>query len=134
MPKALYLLYAVLRILFQVLQLCFVFLSEHYDYILVQNPPCIPVLFVLALLKTLRLSRSEIIIDWHNYGYSILRVNRVNKLLVALAKVYEIVFAKCGDHHLCVSRAMQVDLVNKFKIKKSTPQVLYDKATKKFRE
>jgi beta-1,4-mannosyltransferase len=106
MPKALYLLYAVLRIIFQVLQLSYVFLSEHYDYILVQNPPCVPILFVLYMLKVLGLNKSEIIIDWHNYGYSILRVNHVNKLLVALGKVYEMFFARCGDHHLCVSRAM----------------------------
>jgi beta-1,4-mannosyltransferase len=98
-----------------------------------QNPPCVPLLFVVALLKTLRLNRSELIIDWHNYGYSILRVNRVNKGLVFLAKLYELYLAKWGDHHLCVSHAMQVDLINKFGIKK-TPHVLYDKATKKFRQ
>lgn len=79
------------------------------------------------------MSKSQIIIDWHNYGYSILRVNRVNKWLVALAKVYEMLFAKCGDHHLCVSRAMQVDLQYKFGIKKTVPHVLYDKATRKFK-
>jgi len=109
-------------------------LSEHYDYILVQNPPCVPVLMVLYILKLLRLNKAEIIIDWHNYGYSIMRVNRVNKLLVAAAKVYEMVCARCGDHHLCVSRAMQIDLVNKFKIKGSGPHVLYDKATSKFKK
>ena len=132
MPKFLYLLYAVLRIVFQCVQLAYVFLSESYDYILVQNPPCVPVLFVLYFLKLIRVLRSEIIIDWHNYGYSILRVNHVNKLLVAAAKVYEMFFSRCGNHHLCVSRAMQVDLVNKFKLK-SRPHVLYDKATNKFK-
>jgi beta-1,4-mannosyltransferase len=92
----------------------------------------VPILFVLAFLKVTRLSKSQIIIDWHNYGYSILRVNHVNKWLVALAKIYEMVFSKCGDHHLCVSRAMQIDLQYKFGIKK-VPHVLYDKATRKFR-
>ena len=87
---------------------------------------------MLAFLKITRLSKSEIIIDWHNYGYSILRVNHVNKWLVALAKIYEMVFSKCGDHHLCVSRAMQIDLQHKFGIKK-VPHVLYDKATRKFK-
>ncbi len=132
MPKQLYLLYAILRIIFQVIQLIYVFLSEHYDYILVQNPPCVPILFVLSLLKATRLSKSEIIIDWHNYGYSILRVNHVNKFLVALAKLYELLFSKCADYHLCVSRAMQTDLQYKFGVK-PLPHVLYDKATRKFR-
>ena len=109
-------------------------LSEHYDYVLMQNPPCVPLLFVLAMLKTCRLSRSQIIIDWHNYGYSILRVNRVNKALVFIAKLYEMKLAKWGDHHLCVSKAMQIDLINKFGIDRDhTPHVLYDKATQKFR-
>lgn len=57
----------------------------------------------------------------------------MNKWLVAFAKIYEMVFSKCGDHHLCVSRAMQVDLQHKFGIKKSVPHVLYDKATRKFK-
>lgn len=135
LPKVLYLLYALLRILFQVLQLCYVFLSESYDYILVQNPPCVPLLFVLALLKTLRLNRSTLIIDWHNYGYSIMRVNRVSKVLVFIGKVYEMFFGRFGDVHLCVSRAMQIDLVNKMRVNRNgshAPYVLYDKATNKF--
>ena len=61
-------------------------------------------MLVLVLLKKTRLSRSELIIDWHNYGYSILRVNGVNKLLVAAGKIYEGYLGKIGgDHHLCVS-------------------------------
>jgi beta-1,4-mannosyltransferase len=114
MPKVLYLLYAILRIIYQVLQLSFIFLSEHYDYILMQNPPCVPVLLVLVTLKALRLNRSKIIIDWHNYGYSIMRVNLVNKALVFLAKLYEMKLARFADYNLCVSQAMQVDLINKF--------------------
>jgi len=63
-----------------------------------QNPPCIPVLGVLAFLKLTRLNRQQVIIDWHNYGYSILRVNRVNKALVFCAKVYEMVLGRlAGD-------------------------------------
>lgn len=95
---------------------------------------------MLVLLKALRLSRSELIIDWHNYGYSILRVNRVNKASVFLAKIYEGRLARWADHHLCVSKAMQADLVNKFGIggplttAKSPPHVLYDKATSKFKQ
>ena len=61
---------------------------------------------VLVILKATRLSRSKIIIDWHNYGSSIRRVNKVNKALVFLAKIYEMRLGKWGDYHLCVSRAM----------------------------
>lgn len=135
MPKALYLLYAVMRIIFQVMQLFYIFLSEHYDYVLMQNPPCVPLLLVLVILKATRLSKSKIIIDWHNYGYSIMRVNKVNKALVFIGKVYEMRLAKWGDYHLCVSKAMQVDLIHKFGIDKlKAPRVLYDKATNKFKD
>ena len=133
LPKVWYLLYAVLRILIQVLQLLYVFCSEHYDYVLMQNPPCVPLLLVLVLMKWCGLSRSQIVVDWHNYGYSIMRVNGVNKALVFLAKVYEMKLAKYADHHLCVSQAMQIDLVNQFQITGTRPHVVYDKATKKFR-
>ena len=140
MPKILYVVYALLRIIFQMIQLTFIFLSEHYDYIIMQNPPCVPLLLVLVLLKVTGLNRSELIIDWHNYGYSIMRVNNVNKVLVFIAKLYEMKLAKWGDHHLCVSKAMQIDLINKFGLSlkgstaKSPPHVLYDKATQKFKQ
>ena len=78
----------------------------------------------------IKCGRMKLIIDWHNYGYSILRVNHVNKVLVALGKVYEMKLGKYGDYHLCVSKAMQTDLKNKFGLKEV--YVLYDKATKKF--
>ncbi|CDW82399.1 UNKNOWN [Stylonychia lemnae] len=134
LPRALYPLYALLRILIQIIQLIIVFQSEHYDYVIMQNPPCIPLMLVLAFLKLTRLNNQKVIIDWHNYGYSIMRVNRVNKYIVALAKIYETKLGKLtGDHHLCVSQAMQIDLVNKFNIS-NTPHVLYDLATVKFQQ
>lgn len=52
----------------------------------------------------------KVIIDWHNYGYSILRVNRANKLFIFIGKIYEKYFSKIGDFHLCVSKAMKIDL------------------------
>lgn len=69
-----------------------------------QNPPCIPLMMVLAFLKVTKLNQQKVIIDWHNYGYSIMRVNRVNKILVFLGKIYEKTFGRlAGDYHLCVS-------------------------------
>lgn len=97
-----------------------------------QNPPCIPLLLVLVILKVTGLSKSKLIIDWHNYGYSIMKVNRVNKALVFLGKVYEMRLGKFADHNLCVSDAMRTNLIHFFGLKKSPPHVLYDKATKKF--
>lgn len=111
LPKSLYLLYAILRILIQIIQMIYV-LSTSYEYVLVQNPPCIPLLFICVFMKMIKCRKMKLIIDWHNYGYSILRVNRVNKWLVFLGKIYEMKLGKYGDYHLCVSKAMQTDLQN----------------------
>ena len=72
---------------------------------------------------------TRLLIDWHNYGYSILRVNRVNKLIVLVAKLYERFFGRFGDDNFCVSQAMRTDLFNQFNIR---AEVLYDTATPKF--
>lgn len=46
------------------------FATEHW----IQTPPAIPVLAVAHLCVILRWSR--LVIDWHNYGYSILNISR----------------------------------------------------------
>jgi len=85
--------------------------ASTYEYIIVQNPPCIPVLAVCYLASILR--GTKVIIDWHNYGYSILRVNNANKIVVFLAKFYEKFFGpRTGFAHVCVSKNMQTDLIH----------------------
>ena len=105
LPKILYLLYAILRIIIQIVQMVCI-LSSSYEYVIVQNPPCIPLLLVCVIMKKVKRNKMKLIIDWHNYGYSILKVNRVNKVLVFMAKLYEMWLGRCGDYHLCVSKAM----------------------------
>ena len=72
-------------------------------------------------------------IDWHNYGWTILRVNRANKVLVKLAHWYELFFGKFGDYHLTVSEAMKGNLAEICPaIGRKPIHVLYDRATPKF--
>lgn len=57
-------------------------------FLLVQNPPSIPVLAIAYLVSFLR--NTHLIVDWHNYGYTILS----NKLptthpLVRISRAYE---------------------------------------------
>jgi hypothetical protein len=40
----------------------------HYDIVLIQNPPCLPVVLVAYIISFYNGSR--IIIDWHNLGFS----------------------------------------------------------------
>ncbi|GAB1319213.1 mannosyltransferase [Madurella fahalii] len=75
------------------------------QWILVQNPPSIPTLAVASLVSYLR--KSKLIIDWHNYGWTILSGTRgANHPLVALSKLYECYFGRLGHLHLTVTNAM----------------------------
>lgn len=74
-------------------------------WLLVQNPPSIPTLAVAALVAALRGTR--LLIDWHNYGWSILAGTRGPRHpFVGVAKSYEAVLGRLGDAHLAVTAAM----------------------------
>lgn len=103
--RAVYKTLAQLWLLFALLM----FKIPRPEYILCQNPPAIPLLAVACVVSIFR--RTKFIIDWHNYGYTWLAVNRPGStLLVGLYYIYERVFAKLAHGHLCVSKAMQTDL------------------------
>ena len=69
-------------------------------------PPSIPSL--LAVWVACRLRGSTMIIDWHNFGFSMLAHGRsASHPLVLVAKAYERAFARLADGHICVTRAMQ---------------------------
>lgn len=75
--------------------------------VLVQNPPSIPAL--AAAWLACRLRGARLIIDWHNFGYTVLAQSKGWSLLhplVVVAYAYEAVFARLGDAHLCVTHAM----------------------------
>lgn len=74
--------------------------------ILVQNPPSIPAL--LAVWLACRLRGAKMIIDWHNFGYTVLGLSLgKSHPLVEVSRRYEAWFAKRGDGHLCVTEAMR---------------------------
>ncbi|XP_015236891.1 PREDICTED: chitobiosyldiphosphodolichol beta-mannosyltransferase [Cyprinodon variegatus] len=74
------------KTLLQSLQLLWVLLSlEPQAHILMQNPPGLPGIAVAWLVCVLR--GSELIIDWHNYGYTIMALSLgASHPLVRLAK------------------------------------------------
>ena len=45
------------------------------DYILLQNPPSIPALPVCCIFSYLFWWKTELVLDWHNYGYSIMALS-----------------------------------------------------------
>ncbi|CAK7206904.1 mannosyltransferase [Sporothrix eucalyptigena] len=100
-----------LKVIWQILDL---FLTLTYrtrpaKWLLVQNPPSIPTLAIAALVVGLRGTR--LLIDWHNYGWSILAGTRgPQHPFVGVAKSYETVFGRLGDAHLAVTAAMAAQL------------------------
>jgi beta-1,4-mannosyltransferase len=91
--------------------------------ILVQNPPAFPTL--LAAWIAARWLRALLVVDWHNYGYSMLALRLgTNHALVRLAARHEGWMARRAGRHFCVSQAMRADLAQRFAIR---AEVLYDR-------
>lgn len=103
----LFLLAAPLKVLWQIISLYHAmgYRAKASKWMLVQNPPSIPTLAVAHFTCFFR--RTRLVIDWHNFGYSILalRLGRQNPL-VKLSKRYERYFAGGRTNHFAVTNAM----------------------------
>ena len=105
--KRLFLLYGPLKVLFQIwtLWLALGYRSKPSRWMLVQNPPSIPTLAIAYVVCFLRHTR--LVIDWHNFGYSILALRLGSKHpLVHISRLYEQIFARSATAHICVTNAM----------------------------
>ena len=74
----------------------FIMCCKHFwacSSILMQNPPTIPVMSIVWLVS--RIYNAKMIIDWHNYGYTILQLRQSpNSILVRIAKKIERTFGR----------------------------------------
>ena len=96
---------------------------------LVQNPPSIPTLAVASLVCFIR--NTELVIDWHNFGYSILALKLgISHPLVKISALYEKIFAKAAKHHFTVTNAMARVLKDSYGV---TAQTLHDRPGPMFR-
>ncbi|KAG8006558.1 Chitobiosyldiphosphodolichol beta-mannosyltransferase [Nibea albiflora] len=107
----------VSKVIAQSLQLLYVLLTmESQSHILMQNPPGLPSISVAWLVSVLRGIR--FVIDWHNYGYTIMALSLGQRHpVVRLAKWYEHFFGPLAAHNLCVTNAMKDDLQKNWGIK-----------------
>jgi beta-1,4-mannosyltransferase len=125
-PRLLFLGQALLKVLGECLQLLWLLLRvvRKPDVILVQNPPAIPTLLVALVVARLR--AAQLVVDWHNFGYTMLalRLGQCHPA-VRLARWYERAVGRHADAHLCVSRAMQAALRESWGI--ASARVLYDR-------
>lgn len=95
-----------------------------------QNPPSIPTLLIAQIVCFLRNTR--LVIDWHNFGYSILALKLGDSHpLVRISQSYERTFARFATAHFCVSNAMGRVLKDEYAI--TTPILpLHDRPTLDF--
>ncbi|XP_036409136.1 chitobiosyldiphosphodolichol beta-mannosyltransferase [Megalops cyprinoides] len=121
----------ITKVILQSLQLFYVLLKiEAPSYALMQNPPGLPGIAVTWSVCVLR--GSSFIIDWHNYGYTIMALTHGEKHpIVQVAKWYERFYGRFSSHNLCVTNAMKDDLRTNWGIRATT---LYDKPPLLFKE
>ncbi|KAF7822483.1 UDP-glycosyltransferase TURAN isoform X1 [Senna tora] len=92
------------------------------DIFVVQNPPSVPTLVAVKWASWLR--NSQFVIDWHNFGYTLLGLSLGrNSPFVSVYKWFEKHYGKMADASLCVTRAMQQELAQNWGVKAT---VLYD--------
>ncbi|KAH2895018.1 hypothetical protein KXW52_009039 [Aspergillus fumigatus] len=113
--KLLFLLFGPLKVAFQIVCLwwALAYRTEPAQWLLVQNPPSIPTLAIASTASFLR--HSKLIIDWHNFGYTILALKLGDRHpLVRFSKWYEKSFCRYATAHFCVTEAMASVLKNHF--------------------
>lgn len=95
-----------------------------------QNPPSIPTLLIAQVICFFRNTR--LVIDWHNFGYSILALKLgFSHPLVRISQYYEYTLARFATAHFCVSNAMGRVLKDEYAI--TTPILpLHDRPTLDF--
>ncbi|KAL3906515.1 MAG: hypothetical protein SGPRY_010519, partial [Prymnesium sp.] len=119
-----------LKAIGQLVQLLYtLLLLPQPSLILVQNPPAIPSLLAVWLISQLR--GCNVIVDWHNLGYSVLQHSLGSSHpLVRISKVYERLLGRALHGHLCVTRAMASFLERQWGV---PAHVLYDRPPSFFR-
>ncbi|KAI1421956.1 family 33 glycosyltransferase [Xylaria sp. FL1777] len=97
-------------------------------WLLVQNPPSIPTLAISFVVSVLR--NTELMIDWHNYGWTILSGTKgPSHPFVALSKAYECFMGQCAPTaNITVTHAMKRSLLGPpYNITQSPIVTLHDR-------
>lgn len=110
-----FLLIGPLKVFFQLwtLFIALGYRTKPARWLLVQNPPSIPTLFIALIVCFIR--NTHLLIDWHNYGWTILAGTKgPNHPLVRIAKVYECIFGRWAPTaNFTVTHAMARQLKEK---------------------
>ncbi|ETI25318.1 hypothetical protein G647_02090 [Cladophialophora carrionii CBS 160.54] len=105
--KVLFLLYGPLKVLLQAWSLwqALSYSTPACKWMLVQNPPSIPTLLLVSVVAFFR--RTRLVVDWHNFGYSILALKLgAGHPLVRMSKLYETALSRIAYANFTVTDAM----------------------------
>ncbi|EGD78567.1 hypothetical protein PTSG_12858 [Salpingoeca rosetta] len=130
-PRLAFVLYAPVKVVLQSVQLVYslLFRIPACTHLLMQNPPSIPAMPIAVLVCWL--TGTTLVIDWHNYGFSILALKLGKRhVFVRLSEWIERTFGRLGSRHLCVTDAMARDLRDNWGI---TATTLHDRPPKYFK-
>ncbi|KAG8097104.1 hypothetical protein GUJ93_ZPchr0013g35909 [Zizania palustris] len=98
------------------------------DVFIVQNPPSVPTLAAVKLASWLR--GAKFIVDWHNFGYTLLGLSHGRShIVVKIYYWFERHFGKMADGAFCVTKAMKHELAQNWGINAT---VLYDQSPEFF--
>lgn len=101
--------------------------NKRVDCVLVQNPPAMPLLFVvwvyLSCVSFFTGYRPAFVIDWHNLGFTMLSNSPI---LSKIARLYEQIMAPKADVHLCVTSAIKMFIEKEFGIGNEAIYVVHD--------
>ena len=104
-----------------------------------QNPPSVPALAVCHFYCNILhwLKRPKLVVDWHNYGYTILSMALGSgHFLVRMSKRIEAFFGPRASAAFCVSKAMKKNLEDGrgwIGLPEDSVTVLYDRPAPEFR-
>ena len=108
-PRFMFIFVSLIKIIIQIFILThLLFKIPKSKFLILQNPPSIPALLICLIVCFIR--RTEFVLDWHNYGYTILKVNKRNRVICYFAYLYEKILGRFASVNLCVSKAMKEDL------------------------
>ncbi|CAG8663949.1 10738_t:CDS:2, partial [Acaulospora morrowiae] len=132
-PKWLFILCTPIKVYLQILSLYWTLFmkTSRPDVMLVQNPPSIPTLMITQFVCWVR--QTNLIIDWHNFGYTILGL-RLGKdsLIVKFAKWYEKIYGGRAGAHLTVTSKMHRELMYNWEVQ-GPIVTLYDRPPTNFK-
>ncbi|KAH3661398.1 hypothetical protein OGAPHI_006805 [Ogataea philodendri] len=133
-PFPVFAVYKVLAQCWDLTKLMSTVVDDNTQFVLLQNPPSIPLLAIAVLLQKTICPQIKIVVDWHNLNYSVLNLKYQNldHPAVRLLRSYEAQFGKRADYHFTVTQKMKDYLVSEFKIPAKNVFVVYDRPADEF--